>query len=211
MGRRHKWIFAAAVMALIFVRPQQAVNGVQRAMRMWYQGVAPALLPFLALMPMLTGREACAAYEKIFSPVMKKCFRLPGSAAPAVIAAILAGSPGGSAAVNEIRSGGGLSDRHAARIALSVCGVSPAWLVLGVGCSLLGSKAAGVKLALIQAAVQLILLKTLEKVEIQTPVAKQDIFCPAHTGAPVWRRSQTGRPSWGRRKWYINRHPHRQG
>ena len=185
MGKRRSfaWIAAMGMLVLIFIRPQHAVDGAQRGMRMWYQGVAPALLPFLALMPMLTGSEACKAYEKMLSPLMRKLFRLPGAAAPAIVAGIISGSPGGAAAVCSVKTSGGIDNKQAARIALAVSGVSPAWLVLGVGSKMLGSKAVGLKLAAVQLAIQLFLLKLLEKVEIQTHVAKQDIFCPAHTGA----------------------------
>lgn len=164
--RNAAWACAACMLALIFIRPQQAVDGAQRAMRLWYTGVAPAMLPFLALMPALTSPEACAAYRRLFSGVMEALFRLPGSAAPAVVAAMIGGSPGGAVAVRNCCASGGITASEARRIALALAGVSPAWLVMGVGCGMLGSKAAGVKLALIQAAVQLILLKTLEKVKI---------------------------------------------
>lgn len=192
--RKYSWVFALLVLVLILMRPQQAVDGAQRGMRMWYQGVAPALLPFLALLPMLTGKEACAAYEKLLSPVMGKLFRLPGAAAPAVIAAMISGSPGGAAAICEVKSNGGISGKQAARIALATGGVSPAWLALGVGCGMLGSKAAGFKLAAIQAAVQLFLLKLLEKVEIgglpeiqpaHTPVQASGIRSAAETTIAV--------------------------
>lgn len=179
--RKYGWAFALPVLILIFIRPQQAVDGVQRAMRMWYQGVAPALLPFLTLMPMITGSDACAAYEKLFAPFMRKWFRLPGAAAPAVIAAMVSGSPGGAAAICEIRNNGGISNAQAARIALATGGVSPAWLVLGVGCGMLGSKTAGMKLAAIQVVVQLFLLKMLEKVEIQPDHAIQKQIHTSHT------------------------------
>ena len=170
MGKRRsvKWIFSLLMLVLIFVRPRQAVDGAQRAMRMWYTGVAPAMLPFLALLPLITGPDACAAYKRMFSGVMGKLFRLPGEAAPAVIAAMVSGSPGGIVAVSEIKSSGGISDSDAARIALACSGVSPAWLVLGVGSGMLGSRTAGLKLAAVQAAVQLFLLKLLEKVKIET-------------------------------------------
>lgn len=178
------------MLVLIFIRPQEAVDGAQRAMRMWYSGVAPAMLPFLALMPMITAPEACAAYRKLFSGIMNRLFHLPGAAAPAVIAAMISGSPGGAAMIYEMKANGGLTDSDAARIALAVTGVSPAWLVLGVGCSMLGSRGAGLKLAGIQAAVQLFLLKTLEKVKIGN--AQEDkLLKPLSVEKPMWRAVET--------------------
>ncbi len=192
MGKWHRysWIFAAAMLVLIFIRPREAVEGAQRAMRMWYQGVAPAMLPFLVLMPMITAPEACIAYRKIFSGIMHRLFHLPGTAAPAVIAAMISGSPGGAAIIYEMKSAGEISDSDAARIALAVSGVSPAWLVLGVGCGMLGSKAAGLKLAAVQAAVQLFLLKLLEKVKIET-VREIRQLQRVSQGRPMWSAAET--------------------
>ena len=190
MSGKHRWILAAAMLALVFIRPQQAVDGAQRAMRMWYTGVAPAMLPFLALMPVIAGPDACRAYRKMFSGVMDSLFHLPGAAAPGVIAAMISGSPGGAAVICEIKESGGISNEDAARIALAVSGVSPAWLVLGLGCGMLGSKAAGLKLAAIQAAVQLFLLKLLEKVEIHT-AGGQAAAKPAQDRKPLLSAVET--------------------
>ena len=178
------WVGAVCMLILIFARPQQAVEGGQRAMRLWYTGVAPAMLPFLALMPIITGPEACNAYRKMFSGIMKKLFRLPGEAAPAVIAAMISGSPGGAVTVCEMLSSGGFTNAEAVRIALACSGVSPAWLVLGVGCGMLGSKADGLKLAAIQVVVQFSLLKLLEKVEIP---GTGNPHQPAPGSAGMWR------------------------
>ena len=190
MRRKYGWIFGAAMLILIFVRPQEAVDGAQRAMRTWFTGVAPAMLPFLALMPMITAPEACAAYQKLFSGIMNRLFKLPGAAAPAVIAAMISGSPGGSAVIYEMKAGGGISNTDAARIALAVGGVSPGWLVLGVGCGMLGSKAAGLKFAAIQIVVQLFLLKLLEKVKIENAPGSE-MHQPKTANRQMWSAVET--------------------
>ena len=151
------WV-AAALLLGILIRPESAVAGAQRAMRIWYTSVAPSLFPFLALMPVLTGPEACAAYNSLFSGGMRRLFHLPGSAAPAVVTGMIAGSPGGALAVCRIARSGGLELRDARRIALAVSGVSPAYLILGVGFGLYGSMSLGLALAAIQLCIQLALL-----------------------------------------------------
>lgn len=150
----------AAILALsaILLQPEAAVQGGQAAMRIWVNSVAPALFPFLVLMPVLTGPEACAAYRRIFASVMQQLFRLPGEAAPAVIIGMLSGAPGGAMAVKRIAAQAGMSRPDTCRLALSVCGLSPAYLILGVGQGVYGSARTGAKLALIQASIQLALL-----------------------------------------------------
>lgn len=158
-----KLILSSCILAAILIRPEASVAGGQRAMLLWCTSVAPSLFPFLALMPVLTGAEACRAYRKLFSGVMGKVFGLPGDAAPALVIGLVAGSPGGAIAVRRIAGESGMKRRDAQRLALAVCGLSPAYLVLGVGHGLYGSSAVGWKLAGIQAAIQLFLLGVLRK------------------------------------------------
>ena len=157
MKKAKLWI-AAALLLGILIRPQAAVEGAQRAMRVWCTGVAPSLFPFLALMPVLTGPEACAAYNALLSGGMRRLFHLPGAAAPAVVTGMIAGSPGGAIAVCRIARYGGLPAPDARRIALAVSGVSPGYLILGVGFALYGSVQLGLALAAIQFCIQLALL-----------------------------------------------------
>lgn len=156
--KKAKFWIAAAILAGILIRPDAAVAGAQRAMLLWCTSVAPSLFPFLALMPALTGPEACAAYDSLLSGVMGKLFRLPGSAAPAVAIGMIAGSPGGALALCRVAQSSGLTQSQVRRIALSVSGVSPFYLILGVGYGLYGSVTMGIRLALIQLGIQLTLL-----------------------------------------------------
>ncbi len=142
----------------ILIRPAAAVAGAQRAMALWCTAVAPSLFPFLALMPVLTGPEACAAYDALLSGAMRKWFRLPGSSAPAVVIGMISGSPGGALAVTHVARSANLHPTDARRIALAVSGVSPAYLILGVGHGLYGSVRLGLALAAIQAGIQIALL-----------------------------------------------------
>lgn len=157
MKKARLWL-ASAVLLGILVQPEAAVHGAQRAMRIWCTGVAPSLFPFLALMPVLTGQEACAAYNSLLSGAMRRLFHLPGAAAPAVAIGLIAGSPGGAIGVCRIARNGGLRATDARRIALAITGVSPAYLILGVGLGLYGSAKLGLMLACIQLVVQLTLL-----------------------------------------------------
>lgn len=153
--KRAKFWGAILILAGILVRPEAAVAGAQRAMRLWVSSVAPAMFPFLALLPVLTGPDACAAYDAALSRFMRPLFGLPGAAAPALVTGMISGSPGGALAVRRIAGEAGLRRGEARRLALAVSGVSPAYLILGVGQGLYGSTSLGVRLALIQIAIQL--------------------------------------------------------
>ena len=163
--KRMKLWGAILLLAGILIRPESAVAGAQRAMRLWCSSVAPAMFPFLALLPILTGPDACAAYDVILSRVMRPLFNLPGSAAPALVIGMISGSPGGALAVRRVAVEAGLRRSEARRIALALGGVSPAYLILGVGQGLYGSVALGIRLALIQIVVQIGLLLMLRGIQ----------------------------------------------
>ena len=171
--KRVKFCGAILILAGILIRPESAVAGAQRAMRLWYSSVAPAMFPFLALLPVLTGSEACAVYDAVFSRLMRPLFNLPGTAAPALIIGMISGSPGGALAVRRVAAEAGLRRSEARRVALALSGVSPAYLILGVGQGLYGSIALGVRLALIQIAAQiglLILLRRYQSENEEIPI-----------------------------------------
>ena len=159
--KRVKFWGAILILAGILARPEAAVAGAQRAMRLWYSSVAPAMFPFLALLPVLTGPDACAAYDVVFSRLMRPLFNLPGAAAPALVIGMISGSPGGALAVRRVAAEAGLHRSEARRAALALTGLSPAYLILGVGQGLYGSIALGVRLTIIQIIVQLCLLSLL--------------------------------------------------
>lgn len=159
--KRMKLWGAVMIIAVLMLNPEETVSNAQRAMRIWYSSVAPTLFPFLVLMPMLTSREACMAYKTIFSRWMRPLFRLSGSAAPAVIAGLIAGSPGGAMTLQRVAASSDLTHAETRRIALAMGGVSPAYLVMGVGQGLYGSVSVGIRLAIAQACVQLLLLALL--------------------------------------------------
>ena len=145
-------------MTAIFLRPQTAVDAARNAMYLWVNTVAPAIFPFAALMPMLTDEYACALYRKTFSFIMNRVFRLPGEAAPAVVIGMIAGSPAGAQALANIAVQTGMKKSELKRIAPVICGVSPAYLLAGVGVGLYGSREIGMKLVAMQLIAQILML-----------------------------------------------------
>jgi len=173
--KRMKLLPAIAALLAILCRPEAAVTCAQQAMRIWFASVAPALFPFLALLPLLTGPDACAVYAAAFGSVMGPLFRLPGSAAPAMLIAMLSGSPGGAIATARIARQSGMNRGQLRRLAPAVCGVGPAYLVMGVGVGLYGSARLGLRLVAIQLCVQLISLLALRCLpDDETPLPRPD-------------------------------------
>ena len=172
--KKVKFWGAVGIFTIILMKPQEAVTAAQQAMGVWYTSVAPTLFPFLALMPLLTSEEACTVYESMLSGCMRVLFGLPGAAAPAVVVGMIAGSPGGAITLRRVASSVGLKPDEVRRIAMATAGVSPAYLIMGVGQGLCGSVSLGMKLAGIQVCIQLLILILLpRKKEKETAVACQ--------------------------------------
>ena len=93
-----KPILAALAVAALLVFPETVLTAAQQAMYSWYSSVAPALFPFMALLPLLTCRESARIYERLLGRLTRAVFRLPGAAAPAVVVGMTAGSPAGAIA-----------------------------------------------------------------------------------------------------------------
>ena len=156
--RWFKFLSGLALAALLLSAPQAAALGAARGMAQWYASVAPALFPFLALMPLLTCDEAATVYELLLGRAMRALFDLPGSAAPALAVGMIAGSPAGAVAARRIAARSGMDRGQLQRLAVAGAGFSPAFLVGGVGAGMLGSAALGWRLLLGQLLTQLTLL-----------------------------------------------------
>ena len=80
--KKMRWAGGLLLMALLLSRPQAAAQAAARAMAHWYAAVAPSVFPFLALMPLLTCREAARVYERALGRAMGALFDLPGAKSP---------------------------------------------------------------------------------------------------------------------------------
>ena len=143
---RWKALGGMALMALLLSAPQAAATGAARAMASWYASVAPALFPFLTLMPLLTCREAAGVYQRWLGRAMGAAFNLPGAAAPAMVVGMVAGAPAGTLAARSIATDSGMTRGQLTRVAVAACGFSPAFLIGGIGVGMLNSAALGWRL-----------------------------------------------------------------
>jgi len=159
--------------------PETSLNAAREAMRAWYTSVAPSIFPFMALMPMLTAPGAAAVWERMLGRWMRPVLNLPGSAAPALAVGMIAGSPAG--AIAAVRCPG-LTRSELERIVCCACGLSPAFLITGVGASMLGSPADGRLLLRAQVFSQLTMLLLTRSVRPDVPVPTAG---SAHDEAPV--------------------------
>ena len=140
-------------MMLLLCRPAAAALGALDAMVCWATTVAPAMFPFMALLPMLTSDVSGKLCARWIGRPMERLYRLPGQAASVMLVAMVGGSPAGALAA---RRASGLNRGQMKRLALCACGWSPAFLVGGVGVGMLGDATLGHTLLRAQLATQLL-------------------------------------------------------
>lgn len=156
MRRYSRFMFAALFALGLLAFPARALFAAQSAIANWGLSVAPALFPFMVVLPFLTSREACRVYDRIFGRLSRFAFALPGTTASAIVTGLCAGSPAGAMAVARVARREGLSPGEAARMAGIACGVGPIYVISGIGVALAGSTAEGWRLASSQFAALLI-------------------------------------------------------
>ena len=129
---------AMLLAAALLLWPETALNAAREAMYVWYKSVAPALFPFMTLMPLLTAPGAACIWERMLGGLTQRLFALPGAAAPAVAIGMIAGSPAGAHAAVRICSSAGMNTAQLERVVCCTGGFSPAFLITGVGAAMLG-------------------------------------------------------------------------
>lgn len=145
-------MFAAGLVAY----PAHALAGAQNGLRIWASSVAPAIFPFIAVMPYLTCAEARSVYNRLFGKTVGFLFGLPGNTAAAIIVGLVSGSPAGAVAVARVAAAEGLTKGEAARLAGIACGVSPIYALSVMGMGLNSSVTVGWSLVFAQLTAQVI-------------------------------------------------------
>ena len=160
-----KFCGGTLLIAAMLAFPETALNAAREAMHAWVYSVAPALFPFMALMPAVTA--SAQVWQRLLGRWMRPLLNLPGSAAPALAAGMLAGSPAGAIAAVCCP---GLTRSELERLVCCASGLSPAFLITGVGASMLGSPGDGYILMRAQLLSQLTMLLLTRGVRPDVPV-----------------------------------------
>ncbi|MBQ3079699.1 MAG: hypothetical protein IJC48_06865 [Clostridia bacterium] len=140
-----KLLWALFMCGYTLIFPAQAMAHAREAMALWAEKVAPALFPFMALFPVLTGEEALRAYKRLFGRGMERVFNLPSDFSAAVAIGFMAGTPAGAMAAQRALSDTDMRVpvRKVLALSLLASGASPVFLVCSVGNGMLESAQKG--------------------------------------------------------------------
>lgn len=141
--------YAIICLSLLLIYPQDSLAAARDAFALWQQTVAPSLLPFFALIPALTCPEATACFARLLR-LPCRLLGIPQDFAGAVGVAVAAGSPAGVKALVRIAARASYPADGLFRAAMLCAGVSPGFLISGVGAGMLDNPSAGMVLLIAQ-------------------------------------------------------------
>lgn len=136
-GLRNRWqaLVLGALLALLFLYPQAAMQGVRTGLSLWANAVLPALLPFFVLTSLLLESGALHALSPIVSPLCR-LLRIPRNAGGVLLAGWLSGAPNGARLAAALVARGELTSSETARLLSAITVTSPLFLVGTVGLAL---------------------------------------------------------------------------
>ncbi|OUM96404.1 MAG: hypothetical protein A9Z00_13360 [Thermobacillus sp. ZCTH02-B1] len=139
---------ALLALALLIVRfPGEALQAALRGLAIWWNIVFPGLLPFLALSELLLALGVVHAAGVLLEPVMRRLFRLPGSAGWAAALGWSSGFPAGAGAAARLHREGALTDRECQRLLALSHMPNPMLMLIVVGAGFLGRPEFGAAIA----------------------------------------------------------------
>jgi sporulation integral membrane protein YlbJ len=142
-------IAAVTLVSLIVAYPGQAFAASLAGLKIWWDFVFPALLPFFILSELLLGFGVVHALGALMGPAMRFLFRLPGAGGWAVAMSFAAGFPSGAKATADLRRNGIVGRAEGDRLLALSHLASPIFLSSVVAAGFLGRPELGLPLAFI--------------------------------------------------------------
>jgi sporulation integral membrane protein YlbJ len=131
-------------MLLLILAPGPALAGARSGLTICGNTVIPSLFPFLVLSGFIIKSGLADRIGRLLEPATRHIFRLPGSAAAALILGAVGGYPVGANAIAQLCKSGSLTKRDGERLLCFCINSSPAFIIGAVGAGLLGSANAGI-------------------------------------------------------------------
>jgi sporulation integral membrane protein YlbJ len=142
-------LVTAAFVVSVITYPEQAFQASLSGLRLWWDWVFPALLPFFIMTELLLGFGLVDGLGVFLEPLMRRVFRLPGSGGWVLATGIAGGYPLSADAAAKLSQQHGVSPAEAERLAALGHLANPMLIVGVVGAGFLHSPESGILLAII--------------------------------------------------------------
>ncbi|HHX60165.1 MAG TPA: sporulation integral membrane protein YlbJ [Epulopiscium sp.] len=152
MKRSHLYFLPLISMVFILallLEPTQSIGAAKTGLLLWFNTVLPSLLPFIIGANILMASGSIYFFEKLFRPLMRPLFNVPGCCAFPWIMGLISGYPMGAKIAGDLYDNNQITDLELQRL-LSFCNNSGPFFILGaVGVGMLGNEHLGYFLLLI--------------------------------------------------------------
>lgn len=135
------FLFVVAFLLLLY--PQSAVSGVKEGISTCLEAVVPSLFPFLVVSGIAYDFGVFDYLSAKTKKIMSFLFALPSVAFPIITMSMLGGFPVGATLIEKAYDSGRLSRSQAQRMLMFCVNPGPAFVVMAIGYTVLGSEKAG--------------------------------------------------------------------
>jgi sporulation integral membrane protein YlbJ len=119
--------------AILLIKPENVMKSGQKALELCFNIIIPSLFPFFVVSRLISNTGVIHTVSRIFRPIMKPLFNLPGSAAFPLIAGWFSGYPAGAKYTVDLYEKKILTQKESERL-LAFCNNSgPLFIVGAVG------------------------------------------------------------------------------
>ncbi len=133
-------------LSLILTVGSDYSGAVLDGLKLWLACVVPSLFPYFFITAILSALKITGKATKLFSPLMKRAFRVNGAVSYAFFMSLISGYPVGAKLVSELKINGVLSDAEATRASALCSTSSPMFMLSSVGSIMFNSPAFGLGL-----------------------------------------------------------------
>jgi sporulation integral membrane protein YlbJ len=141
-------VFALSLLALgMFIYPQEVLSSAGGGLKLWWNFVLPALLPFFIISELLMASGFVHFLGVLLESLMRPVFRLPGKAAFVVAMGYTSGFPMGAVLTARLRQTGEITREEGERLLAFTNNPSPGFMLGAVASGMLGKPSLGVLLA----------------------------------------------------------------
>lgn len=137
------------MVAGIILFPGHAFDASLNGLRLWWDTVFPALLPFYIVCCMIEAWRLPHLWAARLSPLIRLLLGIRSHAAGSALSALFAGPEAGARAIAELRAASVIGSEEASRLIPLVYFTNPALLIAVIAAAWLQAPAVGVHLALI--------------------------------------------------------------
>ena len=129
-------IFISILVLFCIIAPSNMINATKSALTLWATIIIPSLFPFMILADLIQKTALPFLFQKIFSPLMKVIFKLPGISILAVFLGMAGGYPVGAKVTSDLLSNNEITPSDANHLIMFVNNTGPLFMLGAVGIGL---------------------------------------------------------------------------